>query len=764
MDTKSKKSSKVAKFLIFLTVLIPTLILVGLYPRMERLMLEKQQEYREKLSEKGQENVHQGGPVTDFVDTGSSLFEEDTYLGVRADLVNYVVESSYYLYGRLLQEAKQEEVSFEILNQHGWINDFYTVDEETYYYASYMQEGELYEYESVDSEELSDWIRTVQEKNPTQQDWEELEWEYDIVAALILDFDEYGMISNIDFVGTSGIEYNENLYAKASDSVNQYRKNADYYLYTNGETLVDVEEVIPKNFHMVVLLPSDSMFINSVNMNLDQYIHIFNDPVVMYLEMGVHIVVLTAMVFVALVALVLPFIKKLNTGWEKLFCLPMELVGIIGVLWCSCAYLLFELMCYTTKTEISQTIGQLEVLGYNLTSDTLYVCALVFNAFGWMLFFLVEYTIVAHVRQFFCGPIYYITHRVFIIHVLKWCNNQWKALYHFIVDVDITKGLHRSILKIILIHFVVVAGLCCFWFVGAIGAVLYSLILYLIMRKQGKKLQEQYGSIVHATKQMAEGELKITLKEDLGMFSTLGKELERVQEGFSKAVAEEAKSQHMKTELISNVSHDLKTPLTAIITYVDLLKQENLSEEDRKNYIKTLDMKSQRLKVLIEDLFEVSKAQSGNITLNIMDVDVVNLMKQLRLEMEDKLADSDLAFRWNLPQEKVVLPLDGQKTYRVFENLLSNALKYALPNSRVYVDVVDTDTQVEITFKNISATELYPEPERLTERFVRGDASRTTQGSGLGLAIVKSFVEVQGGSFRIEVDADLFKAIICWKK
>ncbi len=761
MDTKSKKSSKVAKFLIFLTVLIPTLILVGLYPRMERLMLEKQQEYREKLSEKGQEQVHQEGAQTDYE---SSLFVADTYLGVRADLVNYAVESAYYLYGRLLQEAKQEEVSFEILDRHGWINDFYTIDEESYYYVSYIHEGVTYEYESVHSEELSDWMRNVQEKNPTQQDLEELEWEYDIVAALILDFDEYGMISNIDFIGTTGIDYNENLYAKARDSVKQYRTNADYYLYENGGTHVDVEEVIPKNFHMVVLIPSSSMFVNSINMNLDQYLHVFNDPVLMYLEIGVPIVILTAMVFVALVALILPFIKKLNTGWEKLFCLPTEIVGLIGVLWISCAYLMFELMCYSTKTEISQAIGQLEVLGYTLTSDTLYACALVLNALGWILFFFVEYIIVAHVRQFFCGPIYYITHRVLVIRILKWAGRKIRNLYHFIVDVDITKGLHRSIIEIILINLLFMGGFCCFWYVGAIGAILYSLILYLILRNQGKKLQEQYGSIVLAAKQMAEGELKITLKEDLGMFAPLGKELERVQEGFSKAVAEEAKSQHMKTELISNVSHDLKTPLTAIITYVNLLKQENLSEEDRKNFIKTLDMKSQRLKVLIEDLFEVSKAQSGNITLNIMDVDVVNLMKQLRLEMEDKLADSDLTFRWNLPQEKVILPLDGQKTYRVFENLLSNALKYALPNSRVYVDVADTDTQVEIIFKNISAMELYPEPERLTERFVRGDASRTTQGSGLGLAIVKSFVEVQGGSFHIEVDADLFKAIICWKK
>ena len=175
-------------------------------------------------------------------------------------------------------------------------------------------------------------------------------------------------------------------------------------------------------------------------------------------------------------------------------------------------------------------------------------------------------------------------------------------------------------------------------------------------------------------------------------------------------------------------------------------------------------MKAQRLKVLIEDLFEVSKAQSGNIQLNMMDVDVVSLMKQLRLEMEDKIADSNLLFRWNLPEEKVVLRLDGQKTYRIFENLLTNVLKYAMPGSRVFVDIINSETQVQIVYKNVSSIELNSETEHLTERFVRGDASRNSEGSGLGLAIVKSFAEVQGGDFGIEVDGDLFKAILTWKK
>ena len=179
----------------------------------------------------------------------------------------------------------------------------------------------------------------------------------------------------------------------------------------------------------------------------------------------------------------------------------------------------------------------------------------------------------------------------------------------------------------------------------------------------------------------------------------------------------------MKTELITNVSHDLKTPLTAIITYVNLLKDEK-DEKKRKDYIDILERKSMRLKVLIEDLFEISKASSQNVNLNLMNVDIVNLFKQVK-----------------------------------FEN---NIVKYALPGTRVYVEIEKTEKDVFIRLKNISATELTFNPEEITERFVRGDESRNTEGSGLGLAIVKSFVGLQGGSFHIETEADLFKAEIRW--
>ncbi len=227
----------------------------------------------------------------------------------------------------------------------------------------------------------------------------------------------------------------------------------------------------------------------------------------------------------------------------------------------------------------------------------------------------------------------------------------------------------------------------------------------------------------------------------------------------------------MKTELITNVSHDLKTPLTAIITYTDLLKDEKITDEQRQSYLATLERKALRLKVLIEDLFEISKASSGNVRLEPVAVDICNLIRQVYLEHEDRMTASGLEIRFDMPQEKIILQLDSQKTYRIFENLYVNITKYALPNTRVYVQakVITTEAEsmsakkIRIELKNISAQELIVDSTDLTERFVRGDASRNSEGSGLGLAIAKSFIELQGGQFGIEIDGDLFKAVIEWK-
>lgn len=336
-------------------------------------------------------------------------------------------------------------------------------------------------------------------------------------------------------------------------------------------------------------------------------------------------------------------------------------------------------------------------------------------------------------------------------------------VYHDAEHFDVTKDAKKLILRIVLWNALILVVICSLPLGGLTIAVIYSVVLYFVLRRYVSKLQKKYGLLLKATNEIAQGNLNVTIEEDLGVFEPFKPQIYRIEEGFRNAVAEEVKSQRMKSELITNVSHDLKTPLTAIITYVKLLQEPGVTEEQRKEYLETLDRKSLRLKALIEDLFEVSKANSQNITLDIRDVDIVSMVKQVEFEMEDKLADAGLDVRVSMPEEKVIVPLDSQKTFRIFENLFGNIAKYALPGTRVYVNGFTAKEDVTIILKNITAQELSVSGEELTERFVRGDTSRNTEGSGLGLAIAKSFTELQSGKFRIELDGDLFKVVLTWK-
>ncbi|MEO2507889.1 sensor histidine kinase [Clostridium paraputrificum] len=288
----------------------------------------------------------------------------------------------------------------------------------------------------------------------------------------------------------------------------------------------------------------------------------------------------------------------------------------------------------------------------------------------------------------------------------------------------------------------------------AIGVIGYVLVI----GKEVNKLKKTTSNIVKGNYQ---NELLVSGPHILREIS---KDLSNIQEGLESAIDNAVKSERMKGELITNVSHDLKTPLTSIINYVDLLSKDNISNEDREKYIGVLKEKSQRLKVLIEDLFEASKAASGAIELDIVELDPVALLRQTIGELEDKIESSNLQIIKNIPEEKLLILADGKKTFRVFQNLLSNIIKYSMKGSRVYIDVEQDEEYVNIIFKNISESQLNVEAEELMERFKRGDVSRTTEGSGLGLSIAKSLVELQGGEFEIEIDGDLFKAIVRLKK
>ena len=252
---------------------------------------------------------------------------------------------------------------------------------------------------------------------------------------------------------------------------------------------------------------------------------------------------------------------------------------------------------------------------------------------------------------------------------------------------------------------------------------------------------------------------KIENKFLLGCFGDLAGHLNDLGDVCVESARQQMKSERMKTELITNVSHDIKTPLTSIINYVDLLRRTD-DEAARAEYLAILDNQSQRLKKLIEDLMEMSRASSGNVAVEITPTDVGEALHQALGEFADRLEQRGLTVMTKIPAEPVMAQCDGRHLWRVLSNALSNVVKYAMPGTRVYVDLERKAGMVEISLKNISAQTLNISSDELMERFVRGDASRNTEGNGLGLNIAKSLMEVQGGKLDLVVDGDLFKVIL----
>lgn len=261
---------------------------------------------------------------------------------------------------------------------------------------------------------------------------------------------------------------------------------------------------------------------------------------------------------------------------------------------------------------------------------------------------------------------------------------------------------------------------------------------------------------------IAEGSLeyRIDLKWLRAEERDIAEKINNIGSGLNKAVDEAMRNERLKTDLITNVSHDIKTPLTSIINYVDILKRSNISDEKIRGYLDILEAKAQRLKTLTEDVVEASKVSSGNITLECMDMDLRELVQQTEGELAEKFAARSLTMVLNIPDEPAVIHVDGRRMWRVLENVFGNAAKYAMPGTRVYADIILSKDQVDFSLKNVSEQQLNISADELTERFIRGDISRSTEGSGLGLSIAKSLTTMQGGEFDLYLDGDLFRVNI----
>mgnify|MGYP004607114045 FL=1 len=344
--------------------------------------------------------------------------------------------------------------------------------------------------------------------------------------------------------------------------------------------------------------------------------------------------------------------------------------------------------------------------------------------------------------------------------ILYFSNKVERIISTDLSDKILKKYIIFSTCLILILAFISLLNIPFFSFFIVVAALIgISVVGY----KKIKNVQGQYQDILHMTEDLSSGNFENIKPADSGLFQSLNNNIYQIKDGFEQAVKEQVQSQNLKTELISNVSHDLKTPLTGIKNYVELLNDPNISEKDKKSYLERLNQYTDRLSILITDLFEVSKANSGNIDLEYSNINIIEFIEQVCAENEELLQAKNLQLVTHLPEKDVIVSLDGNKTYRIFENLFTNISKYALENTRVFLDVKDIGNSVVITMKNTSKAPLDFNND-ITERFVRGDKSRHEAGSGLGLAIVKSFTEVQNGTFMIETDGDLFKSILSFRK
>lgn len=478
---------------------------------------------------------------------------------------------------------------------------------------------------------------------------------------------------------------------------------------------------------------------------------------------------------VLLVAFFLPCIPKVGRYEGKLFHMPFELAVILGISALGIGYSAFAELVHWSFENYHPSV--------NIMWNTISMLGI--NWIIWFCLLGVFFCVAESLRLIFTDRRNYWKEHTIAGMLIYWVKKNreevqekghllkkaWKDIrefihhqYEAILQMDLRDKGNKGILRIVILNFLLLLVVKLFSYsIGLIPLIVYSIILFFVMKKVLNGIKKKYQLLLKSTNQLAEGQLDLPIEGDVGIFRPIQDELKKIQSGFKKAVDEEVKNERMKTELVTNVSHDLCTPLTAIITYIDLLKNEK-DEEKRKEYTEVLERKSLRLKALIEDLFEMSKAASKTIQMNYMKVDLVGLIRQAELENEEKIREAHLEFRWKLPEDKVVLWLDSEKTYRIFENLIVNITKYAMPHTRVYIEMNERPDDVQIFMKNVSAGELNFNTEEITDRFVRGDSSRNTEGSGLGLAIAKSFAQLQHGNLNITTEADLFKAEIILPK
>lgn len=421
---------------------------------------------------------------------------------------------------------------------------------------------------------------------------------------------------------------------------------------------------------------------------------------------------------------------------------------------CAVLFILFILILINVSRHINETKGFKLFNGLYIEQIVLIIGTLIYVGIlvlerHWIIYTIYKYLI--YIIYVLC---YIIISEIYFYIIRKNANKREfllpKVIKHF-------QNIYKTIIVYIFVCLAYVFIIKNFASYGYYSVGIYSLIFLIntIILLHQLSLLIEISEFTTKIETMGSGNMENIIECRNAELQELGKNINNIKQGMKKAVEESMKAERLKTDLITNVSHDLKTPLTSIINYTDLLKKEKIENENAKKYIDILEKKSKKLKILTEDLIEVSKISSGNETVALEKIDFKELVLQANGEFAEKFEEKNLEVISNLPKEAVIVDLDGKKMWRVLENLYQNVYKYSLENTRVYVDLAVHDNIV-FTIKNISKEKLNISPDELMERFIRGDSSRHTGGNGLGLSIAKDLSKLNGGTLKIEIDGDLF--------
>lgn len=550
--------------------------------------------------------------------------------------------------------------------------------------------------------------------------------------------------------------FENNIYEAEFNQYNRDRTNIEYILdieQTNGKTMI-LSNIVDEDLNEVMdnFKGSTVYYRCSLNewpvtseKNLKYYKFKANQEIFKKLDVYIRINEID----------VDDYIFKAKTQYEDFANNYTKYLVICGILVAAFIIILIDVSKHVNNTKANRFLSNLYIEQFILTlGGVVYIGINILNKLSLIITHSKTIVLLAYIMS------YIIFAETYFYAIRKKENKKGFLFPKIIKNI---KSTYQPVLEYLLIcicYLVIIIFFDGFGYVSYASEIYVIIVwIYTMVLLNELNFRTQICEITKQVEMMRKGNMNVSIKCTNSELEELGENINHLKQGMEKAVNESIKAERLKTDLITNVSHDLKTPLTSIINYTNLLKKEKIENENAKKYIDILEKKSKKLKILTEDLIEVSKISSGNETVALEKIDFKELVLQANGEFAEKFEEKNLEVISNLPKEAVIVDLDGKKMWRVLENLYQNVYKYSLENTRVYVDLIVND-HIAFTIKNISKEKLNILPDELMERFIRGDSSRHTGGNGLGLSIAKDLSKLNGGTLSIQIDGDLFVAKI----